>query len=131
MIDATAFYDPVLPWSGRAEELRKQKAGVALVSELGRNYDTYHEELSRRLVALGRPRPEDYKTIQPYLEAWAKVQAVVRAEDLLRLARDVAAGRGPLQPSERPPLVDQDDRLMHVEVAEKLSKAELATETSP
>jgi len=130
MIDATEFYDPALPWSGRADELRSKRAGAALVSELGRNYDAYHEELAETAASLGRPQPENYTTLQEYLEAWARIQAVVRAENLLRVARIVASGGRPPQPADSPPLVSADERLLHLDEALEL-QVHGGTETSP
>lgn len=120
-IDASDFYNPKLPWTGRADLLREKRAGVALVTELGRNYDAYHEQLASDAAKIGRPQPENYKTLREYLEAWGTVQAIVLAENLLRIAVTVVSG-GEIKPlDQRPLLVSSDDRLLSLEEAEKIA----------
>jgi len=131
MFDASEFFVERLPWTGRADELRSQRAGVALVSELGRNYDDYHGALASRLAEIGRPEPAKFKTLQEYLEAWSEVQHIVKAEHLLRVARIVSSGGRPPQPTDSPPLVGESDRLLHLDEALEVQTAWAATATSP
>jgi len=123
MYDASEFYNPKLPWSGRAAELRGKQAGASLITELGRNYDAYHGELAESLAEVGRPEPAQYKTLDAYREAWSTVQHIVMAEHLLRVARIVSAGDRPPQIADRPPLLDDKDRLLHFDDALKLQKS--------
>lgn len=130
-IDTSAFTDERLPWSGRADELRNKRQGIALIGELGRNYDAYHEELAARVAKRGRPAPEQFQQLQDYLAAWSEVQMAVEAENLLRIAVALVNKQEVPQPADAPPLVSADDELLHIDAARELAKARARTAAAP
>jgi hypothetical protein len=87
------------------------------VRELGDSYATYHAYLASALEKVGRPKPEQYSSMDAYLEAWDWVQQLVRAEVILRNCRaHRATGRELNAPLEFDvALIGPGDRLLSVE----------------
>jgi hypothetical protein len=103
------------PLPGRAGELQRQGAGVALIRELGDNYDTYHDHIVEALRALGgRPQRERFDSDHAYLSAFASAQRLVRFEALLRSCRRVSRDRLPMSLTDAGgvPLLDEHDELL-------------------
>jgi len=101
---------------------------VALITELGRNYDAYHNDLADRLASTlaatdGRPEPSAFRTLREYLDAWGRLQAILRAEHLLRVAQAVTAGKRPLTGSDALPLVDGQDHLLSIGDAQEQARS--------
>ena|ERR1043165_4034623 len=100
---------------GTAGTLQRAGAISDLVQELGNNYGAYHDVLRQEVDRADRfPERQNYDSMDAYLEAWAHLQDLVKAEALLRNCQaHVAHGRAldaPLDP-ELPPLLDADRRL--------------------
>ena len=100
---------------GRAGELQRGRATASLIRELGDNYGTYHAFLAARLRAIGgRPRPDDFPSFAEYTQAWAEVQAIVRAEAILRISYSFRRSGRSLDAGfdRKVALVDDEDRLI-------------------
>lgn len=102
---------------------RFQRAGdlAALVQELGGNYAKYHDFLAGALVEYGgRPTKERHGDRDAYVEAWARVQDLVRAEIILRSCFDHVTSGRPLDQVPDPRhgvVVTPDDRIARSQYA--------------
>ncbi len=104
-------------FSGAARAAQRSGSTASLVRELGDNYRTYHDRLVADLEAAGgRPVPSAFATPDAYFEAYARVQAIVTAEALLRICRGYRLeGRSLNSELDAAiPLVDRNDRLVDV-----------------
>jgi hypothetical protein len=103
---------PKVSWPARAGELQRSADVSGLGQELGENYDQYHLFLAKELSEIGgAPVPEDYRgRFTLYIETWARVQEILRAEQMLRTCRSQKAG----VETDHAPLVDSDYRLFSV-----------------
>lgn len=80
---------------GRAGELQNQGASASLYRELGSNYATYHAYLAQQVtarVANGRPKRDQFATLEQYLSAWGYLIDLVRSEQSLRLCKAMVLG---------------------------------------
>jgi hypothetical protein len=98
----------------KAGELQRAGSSSSLVAELGDNYARYHQHLRELLGKRSRPEREEFDTVDAFLEAWAEVQGIVRAEAILRkCAAHRQHGRSLDAPADiSTPLVDEEDRLV-------------------
>jgi hypothetical protein len=113
-VNVTHFESKGLVFPGRAGQLQRDGAFPSLLAELGANYPTYHAFLKEEAAKLGRPRPADYENLQSYLDAYAKAQAIVLAEVLLRNCRGHRSRGRAIDTAldTSVPLVDPSDRLV-------------------
>jgi hypothetical protein len=94
---------------------------VSLVRELGDNYGRYHDFLADKLASFDKiPEVSDYATSEEYLEQWALIHDILRAEAALRTCRAFRLFGQPLnQPPDfthgETPIVDDQYRLVSIE----------------
>jgi hypothetical protein len=95
-----------------------QDAGdkVALATELGANYERYHEFLQAEVAKLPRLRPDRraYRDVAGFLQANEWSEEIVKAEVLLRKCRAFrrAGTRLAIQDESGLPVVDGNDNLV-------------------
>jgi hypothetical protein len=80
---------------GRAGELQRAGATASLIKELGANYESYHTFLAEEFKRIGRPTPTPdggEKALTAYLDQWARLQDLARAEVVLRSSQRFVAG---------------------------------------
>jgi hypothetical protein len=71
---------------GRAGEYQRAGMTAALVAELGDNYAHYHGWLADQLARFeGPPDIDEYADTSKYVDDWAIIHDVVRAEAMLRV----------------------------------------------
>jgi hypothetical protein len=101
---------------GTGGELQQNGGTAELVRELGGNYARYHEFLRQEIDLADRfPERNNYDSMDSYLEAWAHLQDLVKAEALLRNCRAHLMHGRALDAAIDPtlsPLVDNDRRLL-------------------
>lgn len=106
---------------GRAGEYQRAGMTAALVAELGDNYQRYHDWLAEQLGRFDKlPEVDDYSDTSRYVDDWALIHDIVRAEAMLRVCVLFRRDRRPLN---RPldftrgqtPLVDSEYRLVSFE----------------
>lgn len=118
-IDGVTFaVNQLVPMPGRAGQLQAAGRSLAVISELGDNYSTYHAFLATRLERVGsRPDRRNFQDADAFLEAWAVIHRIVRSEALLRISRAARRDGTPLDFCISPsvPLVDDQDRLVSIE----------------
>ena len=102
---------------GRAGDLQRSGAKDELVTELGDNYGRYHAHLRSALAKRSRPVREDFASVDDFLDEWAEVQAIVRAEAILRkCAAHRRKGRSLDAPADiSRPFVDGNDELVSLD----------------
>lgn len=87
-------------------------ASAALVVELGDHYEFYHAFLAQKLTSRTQPGPPNTPSeLDGYLRAWSAIQAILRAEGVLRFARRVREG-SPSDATLALPFVDSQQRLV-------------------
>lgn len=103
-----------------AGQYQRDGMTAALVRELGDNYERYHAFLADRLAQFGKvPEMRDFSTSQEFLNQWAVIHDILRAEATLRSCRAFRLFGRPLnKPLEfthgEPPIIDGDNRLVSV-----------------
>lgn len=72
---------------GAAGEYQRQGMTAALVTELGDNYEHYHRWLAEQLEPFDHRVPDidDYSDTSKFVDDWAIIHDVVRAEAVLRV----------------------------------------------
>jgi hypothetical protein len=71
---------------GAAGEYQRLRMTAALVAELGDNYQRYHTWLAERLERFEKaPDIDDYSDTSKYVNDWAVIHDVIRAEAMLRV----------------------------------------------
>lgn len=100
---------------GRAGELQRSGSTLALLRELGDNYDTYHDALADEVERVGgRPDPAPYgDDYEAFGRAARYVSELLSAEVILRRARKLRTTKSTkgLEVPEAP-LVDERHRLI-------------------
>lgn len=108
----------VVEFPAPAGEFQRLGLTTALVRELGDNYERYHDFLAAELAKFGKPpNIDEYRDSAAYIEDWARIHDIVRAEGLLRTCRMFRATGRPLDlPLDftrgQTPLVDHEYRLL-------------------
>jgi hypothetical protein len=110
---------PTVRFPGRAGELQAGGPQLALIVELGDNYDVYHEHLRgelARALAGGRPDPANFDQSEDYFAACGRLEDLVKAEAFIRVCCDHRRKGHALDapPNGRVPLLDGDDRLIRM-----------------
>jgi hypothetical protein len=107
-----------LAFPGAAGEFQRQGMTAALVAELGDNYQRYHDWLAEQLAGFEKaPEVDDYSDTSEFVEDWALIHDVIRAEAMLRVCllfrRDGRPLNRPLSfTGGQTPLVDSEYRLV-------------------
>src|SRR3954451_12938668 len=103
-----------------AGQYQRDGMTASLIRELGDNYARYHGFLADKLAAFDKiPEFDDFGSSQGYLDAWALIHDILRAEAALRTCRAFRLFGTPLdQPldfaHDEPPIVDENYRLVSV-----------------
>jgi hypothetical protein len=107
-----------LEFPGAAGEFQRLGLTAALVAELGDNYKRYHDWLAEQLGRFDKaPDVDDYSDTSQFVEDWALIHDVIRAEAMLRVCflfrRDGRPLNRPLSfTAGQPPLLDHEYRLV-------------------
>jgi hypothetical protein len=103
-----------------AGQYQRDGMTVSLIRELGDNYSRYHGFLADQLAAFDKiPEFDDFATSQEFIDRWALIHDILRAEAALRTCRAFRLLGTPLdQPldftHDAPPIVDENYRLVSV-----------------
>lgn len=101
-----------------AGDFQRQGMTAALVAELGDNYQRYHDWLAEHLQQFDKvPDVDDYDDTAEYVDDWALIHDVIRAEAMLRVCflfrRDGRPLNRPLDFTRgQTPLIDAEYRLV-------------------
>jgi hypothetical protein len=110
----------VIEFPDPAGQYQREGMTASLIRELGDNYARYHGFLADKLAGFDKiPEFADFATSQEYLDQWALIHDILRAEAALRTCRAFRLLGTPLdQPLDfshgEPPIVDDNYRLVSV-----------------
>jgi hypothetical protein len=110
----------VIEFPDPAGQYQRDGMTVSLIRELGDNYERYHAFLADKLAAFDKvPEFDDFGDADQYIDAWALIHDILRAEAALRTCRAFRLFGTPLdEPLDfthgQPPIVDESYRLVSV-----------------